>query len=72
MRAIFQNRAVVAMAVIHIQKFFRITFVQYVTVWLVRIWTNENADKEDHTLSWRRKNVQKRTKNRYGVNPPST
>ena len=41
---------------------FRKTFVQYVTVWLVRIWTYKNADEKEPSFSWRRKNVQKRTK----------
>ena len=55
------------------KKFFRKTFVQYVTVWLVRIWTHKNADEKAHTLSRRSKNVKKRTKrtkNGYCVNSP--
>ena len=56
-RAIFRNKAVPFN-----KKFFRKTFVQYVTVWLVRIWTHKNADKKAHTLSWRSKNVKKRMK----------
>ena len=58
MRAIFQNKAVP----LYIFFFFRNTFVQYVTVWLVRIWAYKNADEKEHTFSWRTKNVQKRTK----------
>ena len=42
------------------------TFVQYVTAWLVQIWTNwacENADKKkERPFSWRRKNIKKWTK----------
>ena len=56
-RAVFRNRAVPLY-----KKIFRKTFVQYVTVWLVRIWTHKNADEKAHTLSRRRKNVKKRTK----------
>ena len=56
-RAIFQNRAVPLY-----KKFFRKIFVQYVTVWLVRIWTYKNADEKAHTFSRRSKNVKKRTK----------
>ena len=44
------------------KNFFRKTFVQYVTVWLLRIWTHENTDEKAHTLSKRSKNVKKRTK----------
>ena len=44
------------------KNFFRTTFVQYVTVWLVRIWTYKNADEKGHTCSRRSKNVKKRTK----------
>ena len=44
------------------KNFFRKTFVQYVTVWLVRIWTHKNADEKADTLSRRSKNVKKRTK----------
>ena len=40
-KAIFQNRAVLLY-----EKCFRKTFVQYVTVWLVRIWTYKNADEK--------------------------
>ena len=29
---------------------FRTTFVQYVTAWLVRIWTYKNADEKGHKL----------------------
>ena len=65
MRAVFQNRA----APLY-KNFFRKTFLRYVTVWLVRIWTYKNADEKEYCFSWRRKNVQKRTKNRYRVIPP--
>ena len=44
------------------KNFFRKTSVQYVTVWLVRIWTYKNADETAHTFSRRSKNVKKRTK----------
>ena len=44
------------------KNFFGKTFVQYVTVWLVRIWTYKNADEKAHTFSRRSKNVKKRTK----------
>ena len=40
-RAIFRNKAVPLY-----KKFFRKTFVQYVTVWFVRIWTYKNADEK--------------------------
>ena len=53
------------------KNFFRKTFVQYVTVWLVRIWTYKNADEKAHTFWKRSKNVKKRTKNGYCVNSPS-
>ena len=46
--------------------------MQNVTIWLERIWTYKNADEKDHTFSWRRKYVQKRTKRTkigYCVNP---
>ena len=56
-RAIFRNKTVPVY-----KKFFRKTFVQYVTVRLVRIWTHKNADEKAHTLSRRSKNVKKRTK----------
>ena len=52
MRAIFQNKAVHPVT----KNFFRKTFVQYVTVWLVRIWTYKNADVKAHIFS-RSKNV---------------
>ena len=55
MKAIFQNKAVP----LH-NFFFRNTYVQYVTVWLVRIWACKNADEKENTFSRRRKNVQKR------------
>ena len=55
-RAIFQNRYPFT------KKLFRKTFVQYVTVWLVRIWTYKNADEKSHTFSRRSKNVKNRTK----------
>ena len=57
LRAIFQNQAVPLY-----KKNFRKAFVQYVTVWLVRIWTYKNADEKAHTFSRRSKNVKKRTK----------
>ena len=44
------------------KNFFRKTFVQYMTVRLVRIWTYKNANEKEHTIPWRRKNAQKRTK----------
>ena len=65
-RAIFQNRAVSLY-----KKFFWKTFVQYVTDWLVWIWTYKNADEKAHTFSRRSKNVQKLTKNGYCLNSPS-
>ena len=43
-------------------KLFSEPFVQYVTIWLVRIWTYKNVVEKEHTFSCRRKNVQKRTK----------
>ena len=49
--------------------FFRKSFVQCLTVWLVRIWTYKNADEKAHTFS-RSKTVKKRTKNGYCVNSP--
>ena len=47
-----------------IKNFFRKTLVQYETVWLMRIWTNKNADDiKKHVLFHRKaKNVQKRIK----------
>ena len=65
-RAIFRNRAVYPFTKI----FFRKTFVQYVTVWLVRTWTHKHEDEKAHTLSRRNKNVKKRTKNGYCVKSP--
>ena len=44
------------------KNFFRKIFVQYVTVWLVRIWTYKNADEKAHTFS-RSKNVKKTDEN---------
>ena len=41
------------------KKNFGTTFVQYVTVWLVRIWTYKNADEKGHTCSRRSKNGRK-------------
>ena len=62
--AIFQNRAV---PYPFTKNFFRKTFVQFVTAWLVRIWTYKNADEKSHTFSRRSKNAKKngpkRTKN---------
>ena len=52
-----------------LHKKIRNIFVPNVTVWLVRIWEYENADEKEHIFSWKRKNVQKRTKNGYCVNP---
>ena len=46
------------------KKIFWKTFVQYVTVWLVRIWIYKNADKEVYTFSWKSKNVKKKTDKR--------
>ena len=44
-------------------------FFQYVTAYLVRIWTCEHADEEARTFSRRNKNAKKkRTKNGYCVN----
>ena len=45
-----------------IHKIFEQNFYQYVTVYLVRIWTYENADEKAHTFSRKSKNVKKRTK----------
>ena len=56
-RAIFQNKAVPIC-----KNFFRTTFVQYVTVWFVWIWTYKNADEKEHTCSRRSENVKKQTK----------
>ena len=58
MRAIFQDRGAVPLY----KNFFSKTFVQYVTVRLMRIWAYKNADENEHTFSWRRQNVQKQTK----------
>ena len=54
------------------ENFFRETFVQYVTVWLVRIWISKNADEKAYTFSRRGKKRRKRTKNgyRYCVSSP--
>ena len=60
MRAIFQNKSVPSVP--FTKKIFVKTFVQYVTVWLVQIWTYKNADEKEHTFSCRRKNGQKRKK----------
>ena len=43
-------------------KVFEQYFYQYVTAYLVRIWTYKNADETPHTFSWRSKNEKKRTK----------
>ena len=32
------------------KNFFRKSFVQYGTVWLVQIWTSKNADEKEHIL----------------------
>ena len=44
-----------------IRKIFEQNFYQYITVYLVRIWTYKNADEKAHTFSKRSKNVKKRT-----------
>ena len=46
MKALFQNTVAP-----FTKKSFRKTFVQYVTVWLMRIWTYKNADENEHTVS---------------------
>ena len=43
-------------------KIFEQNFCYYVTVYLVRIWSNKNADKNANTFSRKSKNVKKRTK----------
>ena len=55
MTAIFQNRAVPLN-----KKFFLENYVQYVAVWLVRIWMYKNVDKQERTFSWRKKTYKKR------------
>ena len=45
-----------------IHKIFEQNFYLYITVYLVRIWTNKNADEKAHAFSRRSKNVKKRTK----------
>ena len=45
-----------------IHKIFQQNFYLFMTVYLVRIWTNKNANKKAHTFSRRSKNVKKRTK----------
>ena len=40
-------------------KIFEQSFYQYITVYLVRIWTYKNADEKSHTFSRRCKNVKK-------------
>ena len=45
-----------------IHKIFEQNFYLYITVYLVRIWTYQNADEKAHTFSRRNKNVKKRTK----------
>ena len=55
------------------KNFFRKTFVQYVTAWLVRLWTYKNAEKKNKLFDGEEntyKHRQKRTKNEYCVNPP--
>ena len=44
-------------------KVFEKNFYQYVTFYLVRIWTYKNADEKAHTFSRRSKNVKKADKN---------
>ena len=51
--------------------FFRKTFVQYVTIWLGRIWTYKNATKTDILFHGEEKTLRKPTKNEYCVNPLS-
>ena len=41
-------------------KIFEQKFYQYVTVYVVQIWTYKNADEKAHTLSRRSKNVKKK------------
>ena len=54
-----------------IHKNFEQNFYLYIiTVYLVRIWTNKNADEKAHTFSRRSKNAKKRTKNGYCLNSP--
>ena len=60
MRAIFQNKALP-----HYKNFWKI-FVQYVTVWFVRIWIYKNADEKQHSFHGK-KNVHMRRKNGYCV-----
>ena len=43
--------------------FFRKTFVQFVTFWLVWMRTYKNADEKEHTFLWRR-NVQNEQRGR--------
>ena len=38
-------------------------FYQLVTVYLVWMWTDKNADEKVHTFSWRSKSVKKHMKN---------
>ena len=45
-----------------IHKIFEQNLYQYVTVYLVRIWTYKNVDEKGHTFSRRVKNVKNRTK----------
>ena len=45
-----------------IHNIFEQNFYLYVAVYLVRIWTYENADEKAHTFSRRSKNLKKRTK----------
>ena len=52
-----------------IHKIFQQNFFLCITVYLVRIWTYNNAHEKAHTFS-RSKNVKKRTKNGYYVNSP--
>ena len=57
MRTIFENRAVPLY-----KHFFQKTFVQYVTILFVLMWTYKNADEKEYTFLWKRKLLQKRTK----------
>ena len=42
------------------KNFFRKTFAQYVTVWLVRMWTHKYADKKAHSFLRRSKKIKKK------------
>ena len=56
-KAIFQNKAV------HLyKKGFPKPFVQYVTVWLVRIWTHKNADEKNIVFHGEEKTYKRKRK----------